>query len=504
MNFNIFKQKKIYIPTIILLILWALWFLTHFLINFELNGSETTIINCGEEYIEKGAKASFLGKELDVKIQDNINTSKLGDYVVYYKTRNTFGIMKSLKREVKVKDKTAPKISLKGENPKILNLNEKYIEEGASAKDNLDGDLTSKMKITGNVNTTKYGEYQIMYEVSDNSGNSNSKIRKIIVKDVELPILELKGKTTVDILVGNKYEEEGYKATDNLDGDITSNVEITDKVNYNKVGNYEITYKIKDSSNNIVTKKRIINVVKKLLTYKDKYDKIDNTKNYWWSGNKFDHKRPEGGADLEELKKYNAYFLGPNKKVIYLTYDEGSNDTYLPEILEVLNKNDVKATFFLCRNYMLMNKDLIKKMEKTGHSVGNHTYHHYVMPSLATKENFDKYVYEIRATEEAYKEITGKNMDKVYREPKGEWSYRSLQIVKDLGYKTFFYSADYLDYGKNVTKEYALNKMMNRYHHGAIYLFHPKNKGNLEALDEFIKNMKKLGYTFDLVKNIDY
>ena len=151
-----------------------------------------------------------------------------------------------------------------------------------------------------------------------------------------------------------------------------------------------------------------------------------------------------------------------------------------------------------------MNKDLVKNMEKTGHSVGNHTYHHYVMPSLATRENYEKYVYEIRATEEAYKEITGKNMDKVYREPKGEWSYRSLQIVKDLGYKTFFYSADYLDYGKDISKDAALNKMMKRYHNGAIYLFHPKNKGNLDALDDFIKNMKNLGYSFDLVKNIDY
>ena len=504
MNFEFLKQKKVYIPTIILFVLWILWFLSHFLINFKLNGEELTIINCGDNYQEKGASATFLGKQLKVSIQDNINTSKIGEYVVYYKTRNTFGIMKSLKREVKVKDKTAPKISLKGENPKILKLNEKYQENGATAIDNIDGDLTNKIKISGEVDISKYGEYQIMYEVSDKSGNEISKIRKVIVKDTELPTLELKGKTNVDILLGNKYTEEGYSAKDNIDGDITSNVEIKNNVNYNKVGTYEIIYKVKDSSNNIVTKKRTINVVKKLLIYKDEYDKIDNTKNYWWSGNKFDHNRPEGGASLEKLKKYNAYFLGPDEKKIYLTYDEGSNDTYLPEILEVLNKNNVKATFFLCRNYMVMNKDLIKKMEKTGHSVGNHTYHHYVMPSLATRENFEKYVYEIRATEETYKEITGKNMDKIYREPKGEWSYRSLQIVKDLGYKSFFYSADYLDFKNDVSKEYALNKMMNRYHNGAIYLFHPKNKGNLEALDDFIKNMKKLGYTFDLVKNIDY
>ena len=184
MNFEFIRRKKIYIIAIMLFIIWLLWFLTHFLINFKLNGEEITIINCGDEYNEKGAEASFLGKQLNVTIQDNINTSKIGNYIVYYKTRNTFGIMKSLKREVKVKDKTVPKITLKGENPKILRLNEKYIEERASANDNIDGDITNQIKITGAVNTKKYGEYQIMYEVSDKSGNVITKIRKVIVKDM--------------------------------------------------------------------------------------------------------------------------------------------------------------------------------------------------------------------------------------------------------------------------------------------------------------------------------
>ena len=63
-------------------------------------------------------------------------------------------------------------------------------------------------------------------------------------------------------------------------------------------------------------------------------------------------------------------------------------------------------------------------------------------------------------------------------------------------------SRNYLDYKEDVTKEKALNELTKRVHNGAIYLMHPKNKGNYLALDTFIKNMKKQGYTFDLVKNI--
>ena len=204
------------------------------------------------------------------------------------------------------------------------------------------------------------------------------------------------------------------------------------------------------------------------------------------------------------MKKYNAYYIGEDKKVIYLTFDEGSNETYLKEIVDVLNANDVKATFFLCNHFIVSNSSLIKDMVKYGHSIGNHTANHKSMPSLANSNNFNQFVNEVRTIENSYYKITGQKMDKVYREPKGEYSYRSLSIIKDMGYKTFFWSADHYDFAGDVSKEETLNRLMARYHNGAIYLLHPKNKGNYEALDTFIKNMKKLGYEFGLVRDIKY
>ena len=74
--------------------------------------------------------------------------------------------------------------------------------------------------------------------------------------------------------------------------------------------------------------------------------------------------------------------------------------------------------------------------------------------------------------------------------------------MKDLGYKTYFYSANYNDFSGTLSKEKALSEMTKRYHNGAIYLIHPNNKGNYEALESFITEMKKQGFKFDLVKNI--
>ncbi len=314
-------------------------------------------------------------------------------------------------------------------------------------------------------------------------------------------LLELKGKKIITININEKFFDPGFKAFDTIDGDLTNKVKIINNINTSKEGNYQITYKVKNSKGISKEAYRFVKV-KSLPYYKEEYNNLDNTTRSWWATNKKNKTRPTGGADINELKKYNAYYLGPDEKIIYLTFDEGALETYIKEIVEVLDKNNAKATFFLCYKYMIENKELIKNMVSSGHTIGNHTVNHLNMPSLATKEKFNEYLYEIQKVEQGYKEITGKNMEKIYRSPRGEWSIRDLQIMKDLGYKTYFYSAYYLDFENDVSKEYALNELLIRYHNGAIYLLHPKNKGNLEALDSFIKIMKNNGYKFDLVKNI--
>lgn len=314
-----------------------------------------------------------------------------------------------------------------------------------------------------------------------------------------IPKITLKGKSVITLSLGETYKEDGYLAM-NGKKNITDKVKVNSNIDYNKPGIYQITYEVKSNDLKAETF-RFIKINDK-PSYKANYDKIDNTSNGWWSGNKFNYTRPSGGANINELKKYNAFFLGDDEKVIYLTFDEGANDTYVKEIVEVLNENEVKGTFFLCERYILSHADLVRHMVNTGHLIGNHTSNHKNMPSLANKNTFDEYLNEVKSVEIAYKKVTGKEMEKVYRDPRGEWSYRDLQIMKDLGYRTYFYSANYLDWEGDTSLEYTLKELMKRYHNGAIYLLHPVNKGNYLALGPFIKEMKKLGFKFDIVSNI--
>lgn len=393
------------------------------------------------------------------------------------------------------------RVDIKGNKNIRLKKGEEYVEKGAIGTF-LWSDL--KVKISSNLNTNKLGTYEIKYKARNIFGIAKTKKRVITVYDAEKPLIKLKGNLIEIVPLDSPYIEKGYHAEDNIDGDITEKVIIDNKVDTKKEGIYEIIYRVKDSSNNETTIKRVVRVQGKLLRYQDKYDATDNTKKGWWTDNKFDHQRPAGGDDINKLKEYSAYFMGPDDKTIYLTFDEGSNDTYLDKIADILTKNDVQATFFLCGHYMESNKDLVKKWVKNGHSIGNHTYHHRSTPLYANRKGFTEFQEEITSMEDLYQEITGTPMDKIYRDPKGEWSYRVLQMVQDMGYKSFLWSADYLDFDKTYTKEYALEQMMKRYHNGAIYLLHPKQKGTYEALEDFIKEMKKLGYKFGLVRDINY
>lgn len=319
----------------------------------------------------------------------------------------------------------------------------------------------------------------------------------------DYPNIVLKGNNIINIKMGENYIEPGFKASDEKDGDITNKVEVKNSIDYNKPGTYEILYKVINSKNKKAEIKRFVNIsLKEEPIYKLEFDSIDNTRLEWGTVNKKDGTRSRGNISSEELKKYEAYYIGADEKKIYLTFDEGSNDTYLSNIVEVLNENNIKATFFLCKNYISSNPALMKILVNNGHSVGNHTANHVDMTKYANKVDYQKYVNEIKQTEDAFKNVTGKNMDKVYREPRGVFSYRSLEIVRNLGYKTYFWSAAYVDFLKTLSKEEALNAMLSRIHNGAIYLIHPQNKGNYEALNDFIKEATKRGYTFDLVKNI--
>lgn len=205
---------------------------------------------------------------------------------------------------------------------------------------------------------------------------------------------------------------------------------------------------------------------------------------------------PVANASFDELKKYNAYYADKTKeKVIYLTFDCGFENGNTENILNALKKHKVPATFFVVGNYLTDNPGLVKRIVKDGHIVANHTYHHPDMSKISTKEAFEK---ELKDVETEYKKITGKEMIKFYRPPQGKYSVENLQMAKNFGYSTFFWSLAYVDWyeDKQPTKEEAFDKLLGRIHPGAIVLLHNTSKTNGDILDELLTKWKDMGYTF--------
>lgn len=211
---------------------------------------------------------------------------------------------------------------------------------------------------------------------------------------------------------------------------------------------------------------------------------------------------PVANATAEELKTYDAYYLGDTqKKILYLTFDAGYENGNTGLILDALHKHKVQAAFFVVGSFITENPELIRRMDEEGHLVCNHTYSHPDMSRISTPDTFRK---ELEDVENAYQQVTGKKMLKFYRPPQGKYSTKNLQMAKDLGYDTFFWSLAYVDwYEKDQpSKEEAFDKLLNRIHPGAIVLLHSTSSTNAAILDSLLGKWEDMGYSFGSLKDL--
>ncbi|WP_299115472.1 immunoglobulin-like domain-containing protein [uncultured Winogradskyella sp.] len=156
-------------------------------------------------------------------------------------------------------DTTAPVITLNGSSTVSLDLGQIYTELGATATDNVDGDLTSSIVTTGTVNTSIAGMYTVTYSVSDAAGNNASATRTVTVNpDTTAPVITLNGASTINLNVGDAYNEQGATATDNIDGNLTSSIVTTGTVNTNVAGTYTVTYSVSDAAGNNASATRTV------------------------------------------------------------------------------------------------------------------------------------------------------------------------------------------------------------------------------------------------------
>lgn len=214
----------------------------------------------------------------------------------------------------------------------------------------------------------------------------------------------------------------------------------------------------------------------------------------WGPGNTVDHQRPADPVSLQkQFGDLGATFIGPDTKTICLTFDEGYENGYTPQILDTLKEKGVKAVFFVTYDFAKANPKLVQRMIDEGHIVGNHTYRHYTMDEvdLSVAEE------EIRVLHDYVADTFDYEM-KYFRFPKGEFSEQTLYLAQMMGYESVFWSFAYADWDTEdpPDEQEALRLLTESTHGGAIYLLHAVSATNANILGAAIDNIRAQGYTF--------
>lgn len=417
----------------------------------------------GTEYTEPGVRAEIRGSILrwmHFKIPyaastETLDTNKLGNYTITYDA-NFAWMHGTGTRVVTVVDTTPPILVLQHKDDYYTVPNHAYAEEGYTASDNYDGDITDRV-----VSEEKDGI--VYYSVSDSSGNTTTAEREIFYDDRTAPEIIFPTGSDIYISEGDTWNDD-VTADDDADGDVTDKIEITGEPDTSKPGTYTVTYKVSDSWGNEATATRTITVEK--MAQNDV-------------------------ANMDETK------------IIYLTFDDGPGE-YTEKLLKILAKYNVKATFFVTGAYPKY-QDLIAKEYQAGHTIGVHSAtHDYAKIYQST----DAYWEDFEKMEDIIEEQTG-SRTKFFRFPGGSSNTVSASYSKGImteltqeadekGYTYVDWNVTSGDAGDTTDGNVMYNNMIkgiHTYEHSFI-LCHDVKKYTVNMIEKFIKQALKEGYTF--------
>lgn len=189
-------------------------------------------------------------------------------------------------------------------------------------------------------------------------------------------------------------------------------------------------------------------------------------------------------------KKLPIYCVDTPEKKVSISFDAawGADDT--DELLSILEKNDVKATFFLCGYWVDKYQEEVKKIYEAGHDIGNHSNTHPHGNQLDLEANKK----EIMAAHEKVKALLGIDMN-LYRPPFGEYNDTVITASEECNYYPIQWDIDSLDW-KKYGVEHEVNQVLNHKHlgNGSIILFHNDAEYTPDALDTIIKRLKEKGF----------
>ena len=422
-------------------------------------GSREIVLEYGQAYEEPGVRAVMIAKgknpvELEVETEGAVDTDRVGNYQIRYVTRYK-GRIGTAYRNVRVTDTEAPVITLVSDPNKYTLPNQLYEEEGFSAIDGYDGDLTAA------VSRTQTAE-AVIYTVEDSSGNKTVVTRPVVYNDPTPPELTLNGKTNMIISVGDAYYEPGYVATDNCDGDITQLVKVSGNVNCYVPGNYTLTYTATDGYGNSTSASRTV----------------------------FVKERSVGQVNDPSSAE----------KIIYLTFDDGPGPE-TERLLDVLKKYNVQATFFVVNTSYI---STIQRAAQEGHTIAMHTMTHQFKEVYASEEAFFADLYGMQAVIESYTgtapmlmRFPGGSSNTISKFNKGIMT-RLTQQVTEKGFVYFDWNVDSKDAGGATTaQEVYLNvtySVSNKTE--SVVLMHDIKSYTVDAIESIIIWALQNGYTF--------
>ena len=210
-------------------------------------GDAEITVEVGTTYTDLGATASdnYDGDiTADINNSKPVDTSVIGTYTVTYNVTDSSGNdATEVTRVVNVVDTTIPVITLVGDAQITVEVGTTYTDLGATALDNYDGDITADIVTVNNVDVNTAGQYIITYNVSDAAGNDATEVtRTVNVTDTTAPVITLNGDAQITVEVGTTYTDLGATASDNYDGNITTDIVTVNNVDTSVIGTYTVTY----------------------------------------------------------------------------------------------------------------------------------------------------------------------------------------------------------------------------------------------------------------------
>lgn len=429
--------------------------------SIDLKAAETELtLEYQEAYEDEVPEANLIGryfaksgKKLEVQTEGKIDTSILGEQKITYHASYLWW-SKTITKTVTVKDTVAPEIILNEKDGYYVLPGGTYEEEGFSATDNYDGDLTEQVVVTQEENT-------MIYTVKDSSGNEAKATRPIPYHDPIPPEIALKGEETIRLNMGDTFTDPGFSASDNLDGDITEKVAVSGSVDTRVAGTYVLTYSVTDSFGNETKVQRKV-VIKSVLSPTP---------------------------------------LPPNGKTIYLTFDDGPGP-YTQQLLDTLAKYNVKATFFVVSGKY---NHLMKNIVAGGHAIGMHSKtHNYAQIYSSTQAFYD----DLFAIQDVIYQQTGVKST-LMRFPGGSSNAVSKKYCKGImseltkstvasGFQYFDWNVSSGDAGGTTSTEGVVNNVISGVKNKSysVVLQHDIKKFSVDAVEEIIIWGLNNGYTF--------